>query len=184
MTSLVRFAFVAGLGASLLVSAATAGEVGGTITATFNGEEREWVSIKNLEGPDGSVGSSSNFTEFGGSMTSFTVQGHLGPDGPLMEEVIAIEFTVKGDLTAPSPTIMPDTVGFFPIGLLPSYLGTEATIEIDVIEADGEAMHLVGRFAATLSRIDSFTEPPDISDQIEVSGAFDVLAMPLELPGQ
>ena len=162
---------------AVLAGAAGAAEVSGTVTASLAGEVRQWVSLESVGGGEGGEAATSNFHEFGEAITMISLVARSGVDGPLMADVIVIEFALAGTGDSLSDTVSYAIVSYFPDGLFPHYIDDAPSVAIVSVALDGDALALRGRFAATLSRLDSLTEPRNTTDQMAIEGDFDVRAL-------
>ena len=118
--------------------------------------------------------STAEFMTIGG-MTMITVQAHDPDADSLLNNVLAIEFSLTGDdVSAP---VTGAAASYYPEGMSePFYMSEgegEAEVVLEALSLEDGAASAAGRFTATLCRMaDAFTEA-DPNDCLSVEGTFE-----------
>lgn len=168
----VMAARLAALGLVLAAGPILAAEITGSVSATLDGEARQWVSLDDADAPDGS------YHAYGEAFTMVSLFGRDGPDGSPFANVVVIEFALEGTDEALTSNISYGVVSYFPDGFFPHYTDDAPAVTVEAVARDGETLILRGDFAATMSRLDSLGEPADGSDQKTIEGSFEARLRP------
>lgn len=161
-----------------LGSAVAQNEVTGTVRATLDGTEREWVTLM-LEGEETDMPSAA-WHEMMGMITTIAIQAHPEPRFAIADtltlEVVTFEFPSDCPCTYQDASVMYWTTDSL---LEDLYTADAATVVITSMEPLGDdAYALEGTVDATLSFMPTVHEGPDASDTIAIAGTFSIDRMP------
>jgi hypothetical protein len=160
------------LGAIVLATPARAQTVTGTVTATFDGEDLTWNTLRY-----GDTGDSESSAAFQGGlgMASLAMQAHR-TDRPLTEDVLWVTLTWIGAKPGAGPASLVE-LEFFPSGSQGAYWTSDAapqpaTATVTQFALTDTAGRAEGTFAATLCRVEKLGADPDSTDCKPITGQF------------
>lgn len=172
---MIRAALLISAFMTVLPATATSQQVIGEITATLDGEERNWQTLG--QGPDSY---NTGLTDFGFGMYQVSIQGFAG-ERPQMAGTLQIVFGGMEGADAPDEI----EIIYVPERMSQSYALPEddaaraGALVIEEFDISGNEARVAGRIATELCFKDGMMASPDLADCIDIQGRFDT-ALPIE----
>ncbi|MHA3980618.1 hypothetical protein ACW9UR_23370 [Halovulum sp. GXIMD14794] len=166
---------VTAMALSLALPAMLSAEEIGGMTASFDGEEREWHIISVTRGERTAMSASFSGPE---RLPTLSLQGHPEPRFTT-SDVLAVSGSWFNGYD-PGKSITGVEINFMPQGMSKPFYTShqvpgEATMTLESLELGEETGQAAGAFSGKICLVQELYGEPDLADCKEVSGRFDTL---------